>query len=147
MAGANGAEPCFPIHLGLGMGEVSKPSKSLGLAIPSQLRGVIFTHHQRRVLGYYCSVGMACGLAGICLERANTAPDHGWRYLHSCAGDVDRPGWASSTNTGHRPGLDRRCAVLGLDNYTITQDRPKCRNQADCTSVRLFFARNWSMSE
>ena len=122
MAGAHGAGPCFPIHLALGMDEVSKHSKSFGLAIPSQLRGVIYTNHQRCVLGYYCSVGVARGLARICLERANTAPDDGWRHLHSCAGDVDRTRWASSTNTGHRPSLNRCCAVLGRDNYAITQN-------------------------
>jgi len=98
-----------------------KHSKSFGLAIPSQLRGVIYTNHQRCVLGYYCSVGVARGLARICLERAHTAPDDGWRHLHSCAGDVDRTRWASSTNTGHRPSLNRCCAVLGRDNYAITQ--------------------------
>jgi hypothetical protein len=43
------------------MDEVSKHSKSFGLAIPSQLRGVIYTNHQRCVLGYYCSVGVGVG--------------------------------------------------------------------------------------
>jgi hypothetical protein len=36
------------------------------------------------------------------------------------ARDMGHP--ASSTNTGHRPSLNRCCAVLGRDNYAITQD-------------------------